>query len=99
MRATLSTNRFTAQRAQQLMTVIVVLLMIISTLVALERHLPADANGGTQSGLQRFLNGTEISPPALLLAVFVVFTALAFLSPRWPVVGLRPYSETVSVAR
>ena len=88
MRATLSTSRVTAQRAQQIMTVIVVLLMIISTLVALARHLPADANGGAQSGLQRFLNGTEISPPAILLALFVVFTALAFLSHRWRVVGL-----------
>ncbi len=90
MHTSLSFSHFNARRWHLLLAVIVLLLMLIGTLLALVQHLPTDANEqGIHSGLQAFLmNGTVISPPTVLMALFIVCMGLAFGASRGPLVGL-----------
>jgi hypothetical protein len=85
-----SSIRFNAQKLQLMMAVLVLFFMIVGTILAMTQHLPTDANEqGISSGPQAFLmNGTVISPPTILLALFVVFTGLSFLASRARRTGL-----------
>ena len=90
MKANYPSVRFNAQKVQLILSVLVVFLMIAATLLALVYHLPTDANEqGISSGPAAFLmNGTVISPPVILLALFLVFTGLSFLASRARLAGL-----------
>lgn len=85
-----SPPRFNAQRSQLVTAAIVLLLMIVGTLIAILQHLPTDADEqGIHSGVQAALmNGTVLSPPTILLALFVVFLGLSFLASRSRRAGL-----------
>ena len=88
--ATSSFVRFDGYKMQRVMSVLVVVLMIVGTMLALILHLPTDAGEqGISSGPQAVLmNGTAISPPTIMLVVFVIFTGLLFLASRIRRTGL-----------
>ena len=67
---------------QRVMSALVVFLMIVGTMLALILRLPTDAGEqGISSGPQAVLmNGTAVSPPTIMLVVFVIFTGLSFLT-------------------
>ena len=90
MHTSLSSSRFNAQRWHLLLVVIVLLLMLVGSLLALVQHLPTDADEqGIHAGPPAFLmNGTVISPPTVLMAVFIAFLGLAFWASRRPLAGL-----------
>lgn len=85
-----SSTRFNARMLQLVTAVIVLLLMITGSIIAILQHLPTDADEqGIHSGVQTFLmNGTVISPPTVLLTLFVVFLGFSFLTSRSRWVGL-----------